>query len=535
MPTVLPMKTAAFKFVGMTIVSVELLFSACTKRPTPFDQSPASNQLKHFVAEKKAQATAAAAAEGKEMLPEFTTIFAAAEKGDWRTISNVFQDLRSLAAKYPDKDGSTAPERSATDNIKAYVRNRISEYRGEEAKSKRLHGTQWQAVLEVRYAFDYLASDPVKDNYFAALGQDIIKSIPAGSIYFGGNDAGRWTVTALQASHVNGDPFFTLTQSALNDPSYLDYLRSMYGGKIYVPTMNDLEKCFSDYMKDAQRRIEHDMKFPKDPKQIIPGENITVDLQEQLQASSYWSVLSINELLAKVIFDHETNREFYVAESFPFDWMYPYLEPHGLIMKINHGPMAELSDEVVRKDHEFWTSQVSPIIGDWLSYESSVRDTCAFAEKVYLKRDFTGFKGDPRFVQGEWPQWMSRLRGSIAGIYKWRMGISSSGKPVPSEYLPKTDAERQRMAKEADFACRQSFALWPSSPEAVLRYIGFLMSQNRKADALLVAQTAARLDPKNNIFKEVLISLSKQAPPPGPVTGKRQRNERQGNRSDAIL
>jgi hypothetical protein len=68
-PTVLPMKTAAFKFVGVTIVAIGLFFSGCTKKSTPLDQSPASNQLKHFVAEKKAQATVAAAAEGKEMLP----------------------------------------------------------------------------------------------------------------------------------------------------------------------------------------------------------------------------------------------------------------------------------------------------------------------------------------------------------------------------------------------------------------------------------------------------------------------------------
>ena len=65
-----------------------------------------------------------------------------------------------------------------------------------KAKRERLRGTQWEAVNEVWGAFDCLASDEVKDNYFATLGQDIIKSIPVGSIYFGGNDAGRWTVTA---------------------------------------------------------------------------------------------------------------------------------------------------------------------------------------------------------------------------------------------------------------------------------------------------------------------------------------------------
>src|SRR5215467_13486011 len=89
------------------IFALGLVVSGCSKKgPTPLDRSPASNQLKHFIAEKKAQATAAAAKEGQEMLPEFKSIFAAAERGDWETISNTFDDLRRVAALYPDKDGT---------------------------------------------------------------------------------------------------------------------------------------------------------------------------------------------------------------------------------------------------------------------------------------------------------------------------------------------------------------------------------------------------------------------------------------------
>jgi len=35
--------------------------------------------------------------------------------------------------------------------------------------------------------------------------------------------------------------------------------------------------------------------------------------------------MTINGLLAKIIFDKNPNREFYIEESFPLDWMYPYL------------------------------------------------------------------------------------------------------------------------------------------------------------------------------------------------------------------
>ena len=109
--------------------------------------------------------------------------------------------------------------------------------------------------------------------------------------------------------------------------------------------------------------------------------------------------MEINGLLAKIVFDQNSNREFYVEESFPLDWMYPYLEPHGLIMKINRQPLTEMSDEIVQRDHDYWTKYIAPMVGDWLNTDTSVEEVAAFAEKVYVKKDFSGFKGDPRFIQ----------------------------------------------------------------------------------------------------------------------------------------
>jgi hypothetical protein len=49
------------------------------------------------------------------------------------------------------------------------------------------------------------------------------------------------------------------------------------------------------------------------------------------------------------------------------------------------------------------------------------------------------------------------------------------------------------MNDAADFAFRQAWALCPYSPETVVRYVALLTSQNRRADALLVAETAAKM------------------------------------------
>jgi hypothetical protein len=470
-----------------TMLAFGLVAGGCSKKgSTPLDQSPVSGQLKHFIEEKKAQATAAAAAEKQEMLPEFRDIFAAAEKGDWETVSNTFEDLQQISASNSQRFAPAATW------FKRLLENFGQMSKRDEAKAKQLHGTQWEDVREIWGAFDCLASDVELDKHFVTLGQDIIHSIPPGSIYLGGSDPGRWTVTALQTSHVKGDPFFTLTQNAMADMSYLEYLRSMYGAKIYIPTANDSQKCFQDYMEDAQRRILHDQSAPADPKQVKPGEDVRVDGSGHVQVSGQVAVMAINAELVKVIFDHETNREFYVEESFPLDWMFPHLEPHGLIMKINREPLAELPDDVIRKDHEFWTQRLAPVIGDWLKDDTSVQELCAFAEKVFVKHDFNGFKGDPRIVSADWPKWMSKLRGSIGGIYQWRLGQAPSGGIVPEQFIAKSEV-RDRLIKETDFAYRQAFAVCPYSPEVVYRYTQFLVDQKRTQDAMAVVEIAMRV------------------------------------------
>src|SRR5207245_2917794 len=57
------------------------------------ERSSISDQLKRFAAEKRAQAIAAAQAEAREMLPEFKSLFDAAEQGDWPALKNIWQEM----------------------------------------------------------------------------------------------------------------------------------------------------------------------------------------------------------------------------------------------------------------------------------------------------------------------------------------------------------------------------------------------------------------------------------------------------------
>ena len=71
--------------IGTAILGLALLMGGCSKKNAStkwsLKRSAASAQLKSFVAEKEAQADAAARAEGKKMLPEYKALFAAAAKG----------------------------------------------------------------------------------------------------------------------------------------------------------------------------------------------------------------------------------------------------------------------------------------------------------------------------------------------------------------------------------------------------------------------------------------------------------------------
>ena len=152
-----------------------------------------------------------------------------------------------------------------------------------------------------------------------------------------------------------------------------------------------------------------------------PGEDIQINSKGLVQVSGQVAVMEINGLLVKTIFDKNSGREFYVEESFPLDWMYPYLEPHGLIMKINRQPLPELSDEIVQRDQDYWTKYLTPMIGGWLKPDTTIEEVAAFAEKIHVKKDLSGFAGDPQFVQNEkWRENFSKLRSSIAGLYAWR-------------------------------------------------------------------------------------------------------------------
>jgi tetratricopeptide (TPR) repeat protein len=404
------------------------------------------------------------------------------------------------------------------------------------------------------------------------------------TILFGGTDPGRFNPTYMifcesfvPPNCKPMDPLFDrrdvylITQNALADGTYLDYLRSQYfrsaqqdpyffselvkylaglahmqnnglvqwtagiaekvldvpftrlGAKIearrraegvyppneiYIPSPEDSAKCFQDYTRDVAQREQEG--------RLMPGEDVQVDPSGRVQVSGQVAVMMINGLLCRVIFDKNPTNEFYVEESFPLEWMYPYETPFGIIMKINREPNVAMPEDALRRDHAFWKKYSERFIGDWIDYKTPVGDICTnFVEKVFLQNDYSTFKGDHKFLRDEDAQKaFSKLRSSQAGMYAWRLRllIPFAQSHEPEEYAvyrPKSDAEIQQLYQEADFAFKQAFAFCPYSPEAAVRYVNFLFQFQRFDDALLVAKTWKKLDPYNSQASDLIDQIEK--------------------------
>ena len=253
------------------------------------------------------------------------------------------------------------------------------------------------------------------------------------SIFFGGTDPGRFVPTyMIYSANVRPDVYL-ITQNALADDTYMSVERDLYGDEIWIPSKEDSAESFNIYVSEVQsgkRPANADLRIENG----------------RVQVTGALGVMEINGVLTKMMFDHERLRHaFYVEESYVIQWMYPYLTPHGLIMKINPDEHA-LNASIVRNDMDFW---------DW--YHRRLLHDPAF------RRDFPAQKS------------FSKLRAAIAGLYA-RAGYFTM----------------------ADQAFREAVLLYPASPEATFRYAQEVLLPMQRWNAILdLLDYTDRVDPNN--------------------------------------
>jgi tetratricopeptide (TPR) repeat protein len=381
------------------------------------------------------------------------------------------------------------------------------------------------------------------------------------TILFGGTDPGRFCPTYAifcdsfiphrcqpeQDQKFDRRDVYLITQNALADGTYLDYLRSQYNRSKQIDPpffselskyafslflgpdnadtgltslvnntlFNVLDRPFTAWGAHVEKRRRAEGVYPTSEIYIPMPEDSQRCFEEyarqkqltspdgHIQVSGQVDVMNINGLLCKVIFDNNPTNEFYIEESFPLDWMYPYETPFGIIMKINRNPQPELSQDVFDLDHKFWTDFSTRLCGNWITYDTTVQQIADFVERTYIRNNYQGYTGDHAFVRDNDAQKaFSKLRSSQAGMYAWRIG-----QQCPPEFRQKTPASQEALRRETDFAFKQAFAFCPYSPEAVYRYVNFLIQYGRFDDAVLIAETCQKLDPYNQSITDLISQL----------------------------
>ncbi len=291
------------------------------------------------------------------------------------------------------------------------------------------------------------------------------------AVFFGGTDPGRFVPTYMIYCPKIRPDVYLITQNALADPTYQDVMGDLYGEQIWIPSRLDSNRAFNAYIEGVRSG------------KISAGADIALNENGQVRVDGVSGVMWINGRLAEQIFDHnlyiselKTNeatrqvgaavvpndpvdpetgtlnpRDFYVEESMPIPWMYPYLTPHGLIMKINNEP-TEITRKMIKDDHDFWDWYVDRLVND----PKFIRDIAA-------RKTF------------------SKLRSSIGGLYNTR-------------------GEKA----EAEYAFRQALQLYPLSPEANFRLANLYMSTLRFSDAREVVSALAEKDVNNGNTEQSL-------------------------------
>jgi hypothetical protein len=381
-----------------------------------------ASKVKQFGRSRRDIVHALARRSGKDVPSEVEEFFDAIEAGNWEQIETLFKGFAKRSGQY---EGSThSPE---LDEI-------------------------WPAILDAYGVAEQAHDWPAQK--LLDYGNAVVDSLRPGMVYVGGTDPGRWIPTLLSGT----DERIILTQNALADKRYLDYMEFLYADRFATLTKGDSDRAFEEYIADARKRFEHDQQFPDEPKQVRPGENVGM-VDGKFQVSGQVSVMSINEKLFQMLLEKNPGFSFAMEESFPFKSVLADASPLGPIMEVGApGEQNTLNQERATQAVDYWRNTTQQLLGD--------SDALASQE---VRKSY------------------SKLLSSQAGLF----------------------VERSHPA-EAEELFRLASEVCPYSPEAVFRYVNFLVAHERVNDAFPVAENALRAEPNNAGFRDLLAELNKK-------------------------
>lgn len=285
-------------------------------------------------------------------------------------------------------------------------------------------------------------------------GHDMLEDLPPNSFFFGGTDPGRFVPTfmifgeSFEAPKNKRDPHFdrrdlyVVTQNALADNFYNQYIRSQYSNERPV-----LFNWFERWLGRDQVYPETNLTLPHREDIVALFQNEMLQFQRNPgRPNPQTNPAVLNSDVAEwIFFKNRDQHRFFVEESFPMPWSYPYAIPHGLCYEINHDPVPALSSEVVTHDQEFWTDYIKKL------------------------RSVPGFENDSLAQHC-----FAKLRNTTGNLYSYR-----------------------GMKPEAEFAYKQALELWPGNSETVENLTNILLAQGRYQEAEKLVADSLLIDPNN--------------------------------------
>jgi tetratricopeptide (TPR) repeat protein len=275
-------------------------------------------------------------------------------------------------------------------------------------------------------------------------------------------------VESQQDNYWKRDPHFdrrdvtVITQNALCDTYYSHYIRNQYDAR-FRPGPKD--------WTPFERWLGRDKAYPEVPVTCVSNDELLAcwaeyqtwpDVAARLQAGGPIirggsnDVYDINGIVARKIFEaNKKDHTFYIEQSIPLQWMYPYLLPWHLIFKLSPEPVADLPASVIEEDRKFWDDYSARLLND------------------------------PRFsIDADAILTFGKLAFWHSDLYRWR-----------------------KLPKEQEYWLRMSIRLCPQLEDSVNSLAHLLADQKRYDEAVALLKQAELDDPRNDFYPPILTWL----------------------------
>jgi hypothetical protein len=294
-------------------------------------------------------------------------------------------------------------------------------------------------------------------------GNAVLDSLRPGMAYLGGTDSGRWIPELLNDTS-DGERHIIITQNALADPNYLDYVNLQYGDQFAALSSDDANHAYANYLSDYQKRLAHDQQFPDEPPQVRPGESdgVRVGDDGQLQVygpKSMVSVMAINDQLLQLLLQKNPDLSFAMEQSFPLPSALSGAASLGPIMELRAaGGQNSLNADSATQSLAYWQTTAQQLLAN--QEVSAAPDTL---------------------------QAYSHDLSAQASLFA-----------------------RSDLGSQAEQAYQLANQLSPANPEVIFGYTTLLLNQGRFDDARQLVQTAVGLAPNSQDFQRLLTQLSQR-------------------------